>query len=154
MDRKQLSYEEQKVIGKHLAKVIDVGTKCNMEGFIYEVINKYPYSDECNSPLYDMRVINEDGIERLRKQLFLDKKACGKSMVYTEDELMQYRTIHQIEPQWFVSRDAKILCEELPEETKEWLAGCKTKKELEVMEDIIDSSFIVEELEKEQIELD
>lgn len=154
MDRKQLTYKEQQFIGNHLAKVIEVGTKCEMAGFVYEAVNKYPYSDECDSPLYDLRVVNEDGIEQLRKQILLDKKACGKSMIYTEEELMQYRTIHQIEPQWFVSRDAKILCEELPDVAKEWLSECKTEKELEVMNDIIDSSFIIEEAEKELIDLD
>lgn len=88
---------------------VKIGTLCKMETRIYEVVKIYPYSDECSLPLYKMIVIDNKSIEILKQQLIRDKKRSKYTEDYTEEELLQYRTIEDIEPFWFIERNATII---------------------------------------------
>lgn len=104
-----MTYKEEREAGKEIAKTIKIGTRCKMEDGIYEVIDIYPYSNKCSSLLYKMIVVNEEKIEVLKQQLKRDKKRSTGYEDYTEEELIQYMTIKDIEPAWFITRKAEIL---------------------------------------------
>lgn len=104
-----MTYKKENEQIKNIINSIKVGTKCKMGNRIYEVVEIYPYSDECDSPLYKMIVVDKEGIEELRKELIMDNKRSKHSEGYTEEELMQYRTIKDIEPMWFITRKITML---------------------------------------------
>lgn len=104
-----MTYKEEQELAKDIIKVVKVGTRCKMDNKTYEVVEIYPYSDECNSPLYRMIVIDKESIEALKQELIRDNKRSKRLENYTEEELMQYRTISDIEPVWFITRKATIL---------------------------------------------
>jgi hypothetical protein len=104
-----MTYKEEKKQGDDISKIVKVGTRCKIDNKIYEVIEIYPYSSECDSPLYKMIIIDNEGIEASRQELIRDNKRSKYSEDYTEEELLQYRTIKDIEPMWFITRKAVIL---------------------------------------------
>lgn len=104
-----MTYKEEQELAKDIIKIVKIGTQCKMGNKTYEVTEIYPYSDECDSPLYKMIVIDKESIEALKQELIRDNKRNKRLENYTEEELMQYRTISDIEPVWFITRKATIL---------------------------------------------
>jgi hemerythrin superfamily protein len=104
-----MTYKEEREQGKEKEKIAKVGTRCKMDNKVFEVVEIEPYSDVCDTPLYKMIVIDDKSIETLKQELIRDNKRSKCTEEFTEEELLQYRTISEIEPAWFITRNAVIL---------------------------------------------
>jgi hypothetical protein len=90
---------------ENIIETVKVNTECLMGNTTYKVIDVQPYSKECSTPSYKLKVIDQETIEELKIEI----DTFNKNNPYHKISLSDALIMDRIEPMWFIARKAKIL---------------------------------------------